>query len=78
MLLSIQNATTVRVSRRTRDALRDLAQRDGTTLDQVIERLVRTERQRQLGVALAGDVLDDGDRAWIDVGLSSVGPDAAR
>lgn len=74
----MQNATTVRVSRRTRDALRDLAQRDGTTLDQVIERLIRTERQRQLGVALAGDVLDDGDRAWIDVGLSSVGPDAAR
>ncbi len=67
----------MRVSRRTRDAVRELAARDGVTLDQAIERLVRRERQRQLGLALSGEVLDGDDHRWIEVGLSTAGDDAA-
>lgn len=59
----------MRVTTRTRDGLRRLADSDGVTLDEAIARLVRAERQRRLGEALAAAPLNDDDRAWIDAGL---------
>ena len=69
----------MRVARETRDAVRDLADQDGVTLDEEIQRLARAERQRRLGAALASDHLDDEDRSWLDLGASTVmGADEGR
>lgn len=65
------STTTVRISTRTRDGLKRLAERDGVTLDEAIARLVRAERQRRMGEALAAGLTDD-DEAWIDAGLRTV------
>jgi hypothetical protein len=72
MLICMQPSTSVRVSRDTRDAVRDLADADGVTLDEEIQRLARAERQRRMGAALARVELDADDRAWIDAGARTV------
>jgi hypothetical protein len=68
----MQNSTTVRVSPGTRDALRELAVADGVSLDEETARLVRAERQRRIGAALARTELDDADRRWIALGTAEV------
>lgn len=72
----MQESTTVRVMRGTRDAVRELAAKDGVTLDVEIQRLVRAERQRRIGSALAAAEFDEADQAWIEVGVTSVSDDA--
>ena len=57
--------TTIKVSTSTRDALRQLADRDGLTLDAQLNRLIRRERRRLMDAddvtvlnASANDVAD--------------------
>ena len=70
-------STTIKVSVRTRDALRQLADRDGLTLDAQLDRLIRRERRRFLGAQLAGAPLDDDDLAILDASAGDVA-DASR
>ncbi len=67
----MRNSTTIRVSEATRDALRALAESDGVTMDEVLAKLARTERQRRMGLALAAEVSDD-DRAWLDASAATM------
>ena len=77
MLICMQDSTTVRVSTSTRDALRSLADADGVTLDEELQRLARAERQRRFGDALA-DPIDDEDQQWLDMAVRTVtGSDAS-
>jgi hypothetical protein len=69
------SSTTVRVDVATRDAVKAIAEADGVTLDVAIRRLVRAERQRRMGAALAGA---DADAAWLDVVASELGRDESR
>ena len=71
------DSTTIKVSVRTRDALRELADREGLTFDAQIERLVRRERRRIIGTQLASGPLDAGDKAVLDASASDVA-DAGR
>lgn len=74
----MQESTTVRVAKNTRDRLRDLADIDGVTLDEEVHRLVRAERQRRMGRALSAAQLDDEDRSWLEVATDAVRDDARR
>jgi hypothetical protein len=74
-LLCMPNSTTVRVDVDTRDAVKAIAEADGVTLDVAIRRLVRAERQRRMGAALAEA---DADSAWLDVVASELGSDEGR
>ena len=69
--------TTIKVSVRTRDALRQLAERDGLTLDAQLDRLIRRERRRIIGSQLAGASLDPDDKVVLDAAASDVA-DACR
>ena len=69
-------ATSIRVARSTRDELRELADADGLTLDGVIRRLVRAERQRRMGIELANAAMGDHERAWLDLAADTIGSDA--
>ena len=51
-------STTIKVSTRTRDALRVLADREGRTLDGQIDSLIRQERRRIIGRQLGSAALD--------------------
>ena len=66
------DTTTIKVSVQTRDALRQLADREGLTFDAQIEKLVRRERRRIIGAQLAGAPLDAGDEAVLDASASDV------
>lgn len=72
----MQDSTTVRVSRSTRDHLRHLADDDDVTLDEEITRLVRAERQRRIGQGLSTNALDADDRSWLEVAADTIGDDA--
>ena len=51
--------------------MRDLAEGDGVTLDTELARLLRAERQRRMGVALAqGPSVDD--KTWLDAGIATI------
>jgi hypothetical protein len=66
------DVTTIKVSIRTRDALRQLADRDGLTLDAQLDVLIRRERRRSIGIQLASVPLDPDDRAVLDASASDV------
>ena len=70
-------STTIKVSVQTRDALRQLADRDGLTLDAQLDKLIRRERRRIIGAQLSGVPLDDDDLAVLDASASDVA-DASR
>jgi hypothetical protein len=57
--------TTVKVSIDVRDELKSLADRNGVTIEAAIRRLLRTERQRQMGLDLAERGVTEDDRAII-------------
>ena len=65
-------STTIKVSVRTRDALRELADREGLTFDAQIAKLVQRERRRIIGAQLASAPLDADDRAVLDASASDV------
>lgn len=69
--------TTIKVSVQTRDALRQLADRGGLTLDEQLEKLIRRERRRIIGAQLASVALEDDDAAVLDASASDVA-DASR
>jgi hypothetical protein len=69
--------TTIKVSTRTRDALRQLAERDGLTLDAQLGMLIRRERRRVIGLQLASASLTPDDRTVLDASASDV-DDACR
>ncbi|MPY91985.1 MAG: hypothetical protein GEV08_02665 [Acidimicrobiia bacterium] len=66
------------MSTRTRHELRRLADADGVTLDQAIAALVRAERQRRMGEALAAAEVTAADTSWLELGLRTVADDASR
>jgi uncharacterized protein YpmB len=68
--------TTIKVSTRTRDSLRVLADRDGRTLDGEIEALVGRERRRVIGQQLSDGITTD-DAAVMNASASDVN-DACR
>ena len=55
--------TTVKVSVETRDELRSIAARDGITFDAALRKLLRAERQRQMGADLAKRQVSDDEQA---------------
>lgn len=59
------NLTTVKVSMATRDELKKIADRDGVTLDAALQRLLRSERQRQMGADLAARPTSGEAAAWV-------------
>ncbi|MGD9753048.1 MAG: hypothetical protein AB7W59_18810 [Acidimicrobiia bacterium] len=61
----------------TRDALRQLADRSGLTLDAQLDRLIRRERRRIIGTQLFGSAPDADDRAVLDASASDIA-DACR
>ena len=71
------DSTTIKVSVRTRDALRQLAAREGLTLDAQLDRLIRGERRRIIGAQLASAPLDASEEAVLDASASDVA-DAGR
>jgi hypothetical protein len=58
--------------------LRDLAKDDSVTLDEEVNRLVRAERQRRIGHALAAVQIDQEDQSWLDMGAEAVRNHARR
>lgn len=68
----MSDVTTIKVSVRTRDALRQLAERDGLTLDAQLELLIRRERRRIIGSQLSQAAPDTADRAVLDASASDV------
>ena len=66
------DATTIKVSIRTRDALRQLAERDGLTLDAQLDLLIRRERRRVIGLQLASGPLDLDERAVLDASARDI------
>lgn len=66
------NVTTIKVSVRTRDALRELAIRDGLTFDQLLEWLIRRERKRRMGEQLSCVELDEAELAVLDASGSDI------
>ena len=73
----MRESTTIKVSVQTRDALRQLAERDGVTLDAQLEKLIRRERRRIIGAQLSSAPLDDEDVTVLDASASDVA-DASR
>ena len=71
------DSTTIKVSVRTRDGLRELADRDGLTLDAQLAKLIRRERRRIIGAQLASAPLDADDTAVLDASAGDVA-DASR
>jgi hypothetical protein len=68
----MQETTTIKVSTRTRDALRQLADRDGLTLDAQVDLLIRRERRRIIGLQLASEPLSHDDAMVLDASASDV------
>ncbi len=68
----MSSSTSIKVSVRTRDALRQLADREGLTFDAQIEKLVQRERRRIIGAQLASARLNADDQAVLDASASEV------
>lgn len=69
----MRDSTTIRVAREAADGLRDLARDDGKSIGNEVATIVRAERQRRLGQALAQQEPDDNDRAWLDLAGDTAG-----
>ena len=72
ILHGMSDSTTIKVSVQTRDALRQLADREGLTFDAQLEKLIRRERRRIIGAQLASAPLDADDEAVLDASASDV------
>lgn len=68
----------MRVSKAVRDEIGALAAAEQVTLDEMLRRLARAERQRRIGADLAAHEPTDNERAIIAVGLATVEHDAGR
>ena len=72
ILHGMSDSTTIKVSVQTRDALRQLADREGLTFDAQLEKLIRRERRRIIGAQLASAPLDADDKAVLDASANDV------
>ena len=77
ILLDMPDSTTIKVSVRTRDALRQLADREGLTFDAQLAKLIRRERRRIIGAQLASAPLDADEEAVLDASAGDAA-DAGR
>ena len=68
----MSKSTTIKVSVSTRDALRQLAEREGLTMDAQLDQLIRRERRRVIGAQLASAPLDADDEAALAASASDV------
>jgi hypothetical protein len=68
----------MRVSKAVRDEIGALAAADHITLDEMLRRLARAERQRRMGAELAGHESTSTERAIIGVGLATAEQHAGR
>jgi hypothetical protein len=68
----------MRVSKEVRDEIGALAAAEHITLDEMLRRLARAERQRRMGAELAGHQPTSTERALIAVGLATVEQHAGR
>lgn len=73
----MSDSTTIKVSVRTRDALRQLADREGLTLDRQLEQLIQRERRRLIGAQLSSTQLDADEQSVLDASAADVA-DASR
>ena len=71
-LLSMPETTTIKVSVETRDALRQLADLEGVTLDTQLRKLIQGERRRLIGAQLASRPLNDDDVAVLRASSADV------
>lgn len=71
-------STTIRVSTTVRDEIGALAAADHVTLDEMLRRMARAERQRRMGAELAARVSTDGERRVIAFGLATADRHARR
>ena len=71
------DVTTVKVSTDTRDELKAVAERDGSTLEGALKKLLRAERQREFGQELASRPMTDEDHQWIVSSARAVGRSVA-
>ena len=68
----------MRVSKAVRDEIGALAAADHVTLDEMLRRLARAERQRRMGAELAESAPTTNERAIIAAGLATVEHHAGR
>ncbi|MCB0973726.1 MAG: hypothetical protein KDB86_04095 [Actinobacteria bacterium] len=68
----MSTTTTIKVSTRTRDDLRRLADRDGLTLDGQIAKLVRQEHRRIIGQQLASASLSPEESSVLNASVTDV------
>lgn len=68
----------MRVSKAVRDEIGALAAAENVTLDEMLRRLARAERQRRIGAELAAHAPTNNERAIIAVALSTVEHHAGR
>ncbi len=71
-------STTIRVSKAVRDEIGALAAAEHITLEEMLRRLARAERQRRIGAELAAHQPTSAERAIIDVGLATAEQHAGR
>lgn len=71
-------STTIRVSKSVRDEIGALAAAEHITLDEMLRRLARAERQRRIGAELAAHQQTSSERAVVAVGLATVEQHAGR
>lgn len=72
------NSTTIRVSKAVRDEIGALAAHEDVTLDEMLRRMARAERQRRMGAELAAHQPADSEQAVIAVGLATAERHASR
>jgi hypothetical protein len=68
----------MRVSKAVRDEIGALAAAEHVTLDEMLRRLARSERQRRMGAELAAHEPTSTERAILAVGLATVERHAGR
>ena len=71
-------STTIRVSKAVRDEIGALAAAEHVTLDEMLRRLARAERQRRMGAELAAHEPTRIESAIVAVGLATVEHHAGR
>lgn len=71
-------STTIRVSKAVRDEIGVLAAADHVTLDEMLRRLARAERQRRMGAELAAHAPPNSERVVIAAGLATAEHNAGR
>jgi hypothetical protein len=78
MLICMQISTSIRVSRATHAELAELAAAEHVTLDALLRRLARHERQRRIGAALAAHQPTAADEQVMHAGRTTVARHARR